>query len=86
MTFSVNGVLLFNTVPAWLRLGREYIQQTDQPHIDLAQVEQSDSSAVALLLAWLRYAKSTGKSIQFHNVPQQLLAVAKVCGVLLFIS
>lgn len=86
MTFSVNGELIFTTVPEWRRKGFHFISETSAPEFDFKQVELSDSSGVALLLAWLREANAEGKPINFRNVPQQLLDLAKVCGVLSFIE
>lgn len=48
--------------------------------IDLAGVEYSDSTGLALLTEWLRQAKQQSKKIIFINPPQQMQAIAKVCG------
>ena len=86
MTFTVKGELVFTTVSEWRRKGCLFISQTLAPEFDFAEVELSDSSGVALLLAWLREANAVGKAINFLNLPQQLLDVAKVCGVLSLIQ
>ncbi len=86
MTFTVNGELVFSTVLEWRRKGCLFISETPAPEFDFAQVELSDSSGVALLLAWLREANAAGKPVSFRNLPQQLLDVAKVCGVLSLIQ
>lgn len=79
---SVNGDLVFSTVSRWRRTGRRYIQKAQQPSIQLSEVNSCDSSSVALLLAWLRDAKESGKVLRFVHPPQQLLDVARVYGVL----
>lgn len=86
MTLIVNGELVFNTVPDWCARGCLFITQTPVPEFDFASVKLSDSSGVALLLAWLREANAVDKTINFRNLPQQLLDVAKVCGVLSLIQ
>lgn len=80
--FSVKGELVFSTVSRWRRTGRRYIQKAEQPSIEFSQVKFCDSSSVALLLAWLRDAKESGKVLRFVHPPQQLLDVARVYGVL----
>lgn len=48
--------------------------------VDFSLVGRCDSSALALLLSCQRHAKSQGKSIHWRNLPQSLLDVAQVCG------
>ncbi|MDQ2993914.1 MAG: STAS domain-containing protein [Pseudomonadota bacterium] len=86
MTLSVTGALTFASVPEWRRQGRRFIAQDAAPQFDFAEVQQSDSSGVALLLAWLRDAKAAEKNVLFINLPQQLLDVASVCGVLFLLE
>jgi phospholipid transport system transporter-binding protein len=81
-SFTVSGELVFSTVWRWRREGQKYIAKSDQPLIDFNNINLCDSSAVALLLAWLRDAKESGKVLRFANTPQQLLNVARVYGVL----
>ena len=40
-----------------------------------------DSSALALLLAWLREAKRQNRSLSFANLPQGLTTIARLYGV-----
>jgi len=49
--------------------------------VDLAQVETVDSAAVSLLLAWLREAQSSSVKLCFANVPENLLSLARLYGV-----
>lgn len=49
--------------------------------VDLAQVEAADSSAVSMLLGWLRSARRHEASITFVNVPENLLSLADLYGV-----
>lgn len=46
--------------------------------IDLAEVEQVDSAGVALLVEWLRMAKSQQASLCFRNIPVQMQAIIEV--------
>ncbi len=49
--------------------------------VDLAQVETVDSAAVSLLLAWLREAQSSNVKLCFAHVPENLLSLARLYGV-----
>lgn len=81
-SFTVTGELVFKTVPRWRRIGRQYINATEEPVIEFSNISRCDSSGVALLLAWLRDAKERGRVIRFAQMPQQLVDIAQVYGVL----
>ena len=49
--------------------------------VDLAEVGELDSSALALLLAWLREAKRRNLDLAFTNLPQGLTTIARLYGV-----
>jgi phospholipid transport system transporter-binding protein len=48
---------------------------------DLGGVKAADSSALALMLAWQRRAQKQGRVLGFVNVPANVEALARVCGV-----
>lgn len=48
---------------------------------DLGGVTSADSSALSLMLAWQRRARSQGRSVKFINVPANVDALAKLYGV-----
>ena len=82
--FTVEGALSFETLPAVLAESDKYAARTDLPDrltIDFSQVTGVDSSAVALLLEWLRRAQRAGKTLVFVNLPPNLLALARLYGV-----
>jgi phospholipid transport system transporter-binding protein len=49
--------------------------------VDLSQVDSVDSSAVSLLLAWLREAQRNNVNLSFSHVPDNLLSLASLYGV-----
>lgn len=49
--------------------------------VDLAQVETVDSAAVSLLLAWLREAQRSSVKLCFAHVPENLISLARLYGV-----
>lgn len=50
--------------------------------VDLGAVQESDSTALSLLLEWQRAAKMHGWKIGFANLPANLRSLAEVYGVL----
>lgn len=54
--------------------------------IDFANVEAIDSATVALLLAWVRRAKASSRSLSLVNVPNNLKSLIKLYGVEAIIS
>lgn len=79
--YKITGNITFSTVPQLNNAGIQYIVTHQCPIFDLSAVEKTDSSAIALLLAWIRDAKKESKTIHFENIPHQVLEVAEVCGV-----
>lgn len=49
--------------------------------VDLQRVNLLDSACLALLLAFTREADKRGKALHFANIPDKMLALAKVSGV-----
>ena len=76
----VSGALTLASVTAALREGNAAIG--DGARIaDLAEVGELDSSALALLLAWLREAGRQNRGLSFTNLPQGLTTIARLYGV-----
>lgn len=79
---SLSGALNFFTVPVlWKELLKIFKKNTVK-QIDLSKITQSDSSALSLLLVIRRL----NKKVNFTNLPQSLLSMSKVNGVLELLS
>jgi phospholipid transport system transporter-binding protein len=76
----VSGSLTLASVAAALREGNAAIDDGVRT-VDLAEVGELDSSALALLLAWLREARRQNRSLAFANLPQGLTTIARLYGV-----
>ena len=76
----VSGPLTLAHVAAALGQGNEAIGAGARS-VDLGEVGELDSSALALLLAWLREAKRRGRDLAFTNLPQGLTTIARLYGV-----
>jgi len=76
----VSGELSMKTVPALLE--QNYLRDISGTiDIDLQNVERADSAGVALLIEWQRTARQQQQKICFQNIPSQMLAIARLCGV-----
>ena len=82
--FSVKGPILVDNAAS---VGRDGAQAVNAgiSQIDLAGVTELDSSSVAVVLSWLRLAKSLGRQLTFLNVPPSIHKLAAVYGVTEFL-
>ncbi len=82
--FQVSGNVTMETASALFNAGLKLqgdSLESRQMLIDFAQLEKVDSSAVSLMLVWLREAQRNKVSLRFTNVPGNLLSLAKLYGV-----
>ncbi len=77
----VSGRLTMDTAADLFRKGVPLKDGVTDIVVDLAQVEVVDSSAVSLMLAWLRAAQRSKVKLSFINVPENLLSLASLYGV-----
>lgn len=54
----------------------------DGLEVDLSQLEEVDSSAVSLVLEWLREARRNQRKLRFTHLPENLKSLATLYGVL----
>ena len=80
----VTGALDFETLPGVIAEADKYVARPDLPQrltIDFSGVTGVDSSAVALLLEWRRRAVERRITLEYANLPPNLLALAALYGV-----
>ena len=78
---QLSGVLNFTTVPGvWPLLARR-IRQSKRLVVSLAGVEKANSAALALLLEGLELARHSGCALEYSDMPQELLELARVSNV-----
>lgn len=78
------GNLSYETIPSVLAETAQFAARADIPatiRIDFSAVTGVDSAAVALLLEWRRMALARGKTLEYENLPANLLALARLYGV-----
>ncbi|MEI7842911.1 MAG: STAS domain-containing protein [Gallionellaceae bacterium] len=77
----VQGRLTLETSPALFAQGLPVKDGLTDIVIDLAKVEGVDSSAISLMLAWLRAAQAKQLKLSFVNVPENLISLANLYDV-----
>jgi phospholipid transport system transporter-binding protein len=82
----VTGELNFSSVMKLWKKSLPLLRDINEISIDLAQVTHSNGAGLALLVEWLRYAKEQRKKINFKNMPDKLLSIARVSGIADLIS
>lgn len=78
---QVSGRLTLETAVELFGKGVVLPEGVTQVVVDLAGVEAVDSSAVSLMLSWLRAAQRKKVQLSFANTPENLLSLASLYGV-----
>ncbi|MBB6091527.1 phospholipid transport system transporter-binding protein [Povalibacter uvarum] len=79
--FRVSGILDASTVTGILEESSRKFEGHASITVDLSLVKESDSAGLALVLEWLRQTRSVGGKIYFQDVPQQIMALARISEV-----
>lgn len=79
--YRVSGELGFETVPDIWRQSRAALDAAADPVIDLGGVTQVDSAGLALVIEWMRWARSNGRKLSFVAIPDGLMALARISEV-----
>lgn len=64
-----------------LAAGRSALQPGEQV-FDFSQVTEADSSALAVMLGWLRAASLSRSTVKFAQIPKGVLSLAELYGVI----
>lgn len=83
VAFTAGTALTHVTAMTELEAGLDYIAKgsAEVVRIDCASLAQFDSSALAILLAWLRAAHAQGKALEVLRAPTKLAHLARAYGV-----
>lgn len=80
-TWKIQGDLSFETTPELFESAREAMHDHVPACVDLEAVERVESAGVALMLDWIRAARAQQKTLTFNNVPEHMISIADLCGV-----
>ncbi len=77
--FSLEGPVTVDNVRKPLAEGLAEIE-SGALEVDLGEVSVVDSSAIGMMLAWMRAAKNRQQSLSFFGVQKELASLAKLYG------
>lgn len=73
----VSGDLDFTSVMSVYKESLVFFVDHYTAVIDFKKVTSSNSAALALIVEWLKYAKTNRKKVKFTNLPEHLLEIVK---------
>lgn len=78
----VTGDVTMATASALFREGlKSPSPENSNMVVDFSQLEKMDSSAVSLMLVWMREAERSKVNLRFEKVPDNLISLARLYGV-----
>ncbi|MGA9851729.1 MAG: STAS domain-containing protein [Gammaproteobacteria bacterium] len=78
---QVEGRLSFDTVGEALETSRRLFAEYHAIELDLSGVKATDSAGLSLLIEWIVWAHHGKCKLSFRNVPQQVMAIARISDV-----
>jgi len=79
--YRIQGRIAIDNANALLEEGLKLFVR-DGLMVDLSQLEEVDSSAVSLVLEWLREAQRNQRKLSFTHLPENLKSLATLYSVL----
>ncbi|HEX4377214.1 MAG TPA: STAS domain-containing protein [Steroidobacteraceae bacterium] len=80
--YRVEGPLTFASVPSLQANGARLVRSaTGALTFDLHSVSAIDSAGLALLIDWLAEAKALSRSLKYDQLPETLVALARLSDV-----
>ena len=80
--YLLEGAVTMATVTALRGAGlRAFAHSKGAIEVDLSGVARADSGALALLIDWLAWARSTRRALKYSEPPATLLALARLSDV-----
>jgi len=76
----LSGPVTLANVAGLLEEGRRHLAEGVRT-VDLGEISEMDSSLLALMLAWMRDARTRGGELGFVNLPESLQTIARLYGV-----
>ena len=76
--FTVDGDLTFFAIDKKAVNSFAFLATAKQITLDLGKVGNADSAGLALMLEWVKQARSKRVQLHFVNIPGQLLNLAKL--------
>lgn len=83
--YSLRGKLNFETVMFIYQKGIRLFQGKTVT-VDFAELTESNSAGLALIVEWVKWSHALNKEILFKSLPSHLHSIAKVSGITDFIA
>lgn len=77
---AVKVPLIMANARGLLEAGRSALQPGEQV-FDFSAVDEADSSAIAVMLGWLRAAELSRSTVKFAHIPTGVRSLAELYGV-----
>jgi phospholipid transport system transporter-binding protein len=78
--FTVEGNLTFSSIDQETLQSFRFLKGIETVYIDLAKVGTTDSAGLALMIEWIKQSRMIRAQLRFKNIPDQLMALAKLSG------
>ena len=79
--YRVSGDLGFEAVPDLWEQSLAQFDSSADVVIDLGQVNHVDSAGLVLIIEWIRWAQSNQTRLRLAEVPEKVLALARISEV-----
>lgn len=76
----LEGIINFDNAKRIMLLGCQFIDPLVEININLKNLKASDSSGLAVISAWCRYANIHKKILSIHEMPKFLFDLSLVSG------
>ncbi len=74
----VRGMMCFDTALRGIELGHSMMLKGSTVVFDFSEVYLSDSSGLAVLIDWLRFARRNQVTVKFCNIPTKMMELGRV--------
>lgn len=74
----IDGIINFDNAAGIMKLGCQFISKLQIINVNLGNLKHSDSSGLAVISAWVRYALNQKKVLKIYNMPKFLSDLGKV--------
>ncbi|MGR8934756.1 MAG: STAS domain-containing protein [Gammaproteobacteria bacterium] len=78
--FVVSGNLTFSTIDKNAVKSFPFLRGSEPVTLDFSDVGKTDSAGLALIIEWIKFARRRHIPLLFENIPEQLLALARLSG------
>ena len=83
--YALHGIVNFDNAVVVESEGRALLQQGMSAggtvRVSLSRLLKGDSSTLSVCLSWIRLAQANEAHLCLSDIPEELAALAKVCGV-----